>query len=154
QDQNRVLIEMEVAQFYYICGLSHDEKALKYAAIKGAANVLGDASQQLNLGPIVVERTLAATLQLLNIAAKSDTAAGDAKPNDDPKLLEEVKLYWTVQLGALTALGLLAGGFKEQTYIVPLAVITLALIYGVSAYNVLGNFFIWQARRSIGTERE
>lgn len=60
------LVEMEVAQFYAFCNTFGD-KELRYLALKGASNELGDDGQQLAESSGVIARCMALAKRLLKI---------------------------------------------------------------------------------------
>jgi len=58
------LVDMECAQFYWLCGLLGGDTTA-FAAIKGAANAVDKPAEQGSFGPLVLENCFAAALELL-----------------------------------------------------------------------------------------
>ncbi|RUT00781.1 hypothetical protein DSM106972_071900 [Dulcicalothrix desertica PCC 7102] len=59
------LVDMEVAQFYHFCNLFDPEKSLNYIAIKGAANTIGNAEEQIENSSIVIQNAIERAIALL-----------------------------------------------------------------------------------------
>ncbi|BDA72407.1 hypothetical protein CAL7716_065730 [Calothrix sp. PCC 7716] len=58
-------VDMEVAQFYHFCNLFDNENNLNYIAIKGAANTIGNAEEQLENSSIVIQNAIEKAIALL-----------------------------------------------------------------------------------------
>lgn len=58
------LVDMEVAQFYHFCKLFDSENTLNYVAIKGAANTIGSAEEQIENSSIVIKKVLEKAIAL------------------------------------------------------------------------------------------
>src|SRR5262249_50031092 len=146
------MIDMEVAQFYFLCEAIAGARGLRYAAIKAATNSVLDVAQQTATAPDALAARAAAALDLLGpptAAPRPGHRAGRAR-NSTAHLMAEVKLYWQIQIGVGAVLGFLAtqataaGSAEGVRSIVPL-VAFLLLIIG-AAYNLLGSYHIWLAR--------
>ncbi|MEH2238538.1 hypothetical protein [Nostoc sp.] len=59
------LVDMEVAQFYHFCKLFDPENKLNYVAIKGAANSIGSAEEQIENTSIVIQNAIEKAIALL-----------------------------------------------------------------------------------------
>lgn len=162
-------VEMEIGQFYYLCGL-FGGPGLEYVAIKGAANATDFVAQQtLHSGP-VLQRSLRSALQLLAVNSgpepepAADNRESDAPAGNITKLTEEIKLYWTIQLAVCAVLGYLgsnldfslAGGEAAETmknFVISL--ISFIPITIGSIYNLVGNYYIRISGYTIeGAEQE
>lgn len=166
------LVEMEIGQFYYLCGI-FDSDQLEYVAIKGAANATDSVAQQTLYSGLVLQKALRSALQLLGVEEgmgerfQPSTAAGGAEgesAGDMTKLTEEIKLYWTIQLAVCAVLGYLgsnldfslAGGQAAETmknFVVSL-IAFIPITIG-SIYNLVGNYYIRMSGYTIeGKEQE
>ncbi|HYB40660.1 MAG TPA: hypothetical protein VEL75_02760 [Candidatus Methylomirabilis sp.] len=147
------MVDMEVAQFYFLCEAMGGDRGLQYAAVKAPTNSVTDVAQQTATSRAALEVCAAAALDLLDISRPEAAAARRAeRPTPDAlaHLMEEVKLYWQIQIGVGAVLGFLATqatATRESDgvrSIVPL-VAFLLLIIG-AAFNLLGSYHIWLAR--------
>lgn len=165
------LVEMEIGQFYYLCGI-FDSDQLEYVAIKGAANATDTVAQQTIYSGPVLQKGLRSALQLLGVKEgmgerfQPSTAAGGAEgesaSGDMTKLTEEIKLYWTIQLAVCAVLGYLGsnldfslvGGAKAMKNFVVSLIAFIPITIG-SIYNLVGNYYIRMSGYTIeGKEQE
>ena len=65
------LVDMEVAQFYWLCHRFGDG-AVRYAAIKGAANMLGVAGMQVGNSRAVLTSCARSALETFQTVAEND----------------------------------------------------------------------------------
>lgn len=77
--------------------------------------------------------------------------------NNGKKIVDEVKIYWTVQIATAGVLGYLGSNLDvDQTESDPMNIFVLAVGYLLltlgSAYNVVGTYYIWDAHRREETE--
>ena len=151
------LTDMETAQFYHLCKLL-GQPALQFAAIKGPANKVSEASvatlevleEALAHAFIVLEIEKEAATQ---VHAQSMTAmtpsSGDVRrstsQDNSSKLMEEIKLYWTIQLavgGILSYLGShLTFSQSDAEKNILLCGVSFLLITMGAIYNVIGNYY-------------
>jgi hypothetical protein len=155
-----LLIDMEVAQFYYLCsrfakqfGLSE----LSYAAIKSPSNDVGNADQQITNSRACLDICVRDALEVLEYRKSvgplelESTTATNGKSD---KLIEEVKLYWTIQLGILAGLGVLVANLKSEVADLPKLFVcftALGLLLIGTMYNLVGNYYTFMERFSRGT---
>jgi|KBSMisStaDraftv2_1062788.scaffolds.fasta_scaffold05303_3 Phosphorylase superfamily len=159
------LIDMETAQFYYFCGIFFPEH-LRYIALKGAANLLADPTLQTTNSIGVLKKALAASFVLLDLPQED----GEAGPRPDllttvgleekatAKVMEEVKLYWTIQIAVCGVLGYLGTNLtlsRPSAHLSPtigeldpiylknlsLAIVSFFLIQIGALYNLIGNYY-------------
>lgn len=81
-------------------------------------------------------------------------ADGDDKSS---KLMDEVKLYWTIQIGILGALGLLVGNLKQDVGDAPkllVCVTVLGLLLIGTMYNLVGNYYTFAERLTLHSAPE
>lgn len=161
------VVEMEVGQFYYLCGLFGGPE-LEYVAIKGAANATDTVSQQTAYSGRVLQLALRNTLRLLGVSGGPAPLTGgresDAPAGNITKLTEEIKLYWTIQLAVCAVLGYMGsnldftlnGGEAVETmknFVISL--ISFIPITIGSIYNLVGNYYIRMSGYTIeGAEQE
>jgi hypothetical protein len=152
------LIDMEVAQFYCLCELFAKNKDLNYVAIKGAANSPGNGSQQLLNSRAVLDACTRRALGLMAIDLGTTATRGATHPSISPdklsdKLVEEIKLYWTVEIGIVTVLGVLFSQLGSQRT-EPMAqflmcFVAMVLVVVGTMYNIAGNYYTFVTRTQI-----
>jgi hypothetical protein len=151
--KRNAMVDMEVAQFYFLCHAMGGDRGLQYVAIKAPTNSIVDVMQQTATSREALQVCAAAVLDVLGVSnprAVLVRRATRPAPDGLAHLMEEVKLYWQIQIGVGAVLGFLAtqataardsDGVRS---IVPL-VAFLLLIIG-AAFNLLGSYHIWLAR--------
>ncbi len=156
------LVDMEVAQFYLLCSTLKRPR-LKYVAIKGPANVVGEGGQQLANAQSVIGQCARWALELLDVSCAESNPEremsnvdrpGEAAPSKDKlmdKLMEEVKLYWTIQIGIVGVLGLLLSKADPTNPIATatVAAVSLLLVLIGAVTNPAGNYYTFQSRRRL-----
>ncbi|MFM7070695.1 MAG: hypothetical protein ACKO38_02740 [Planctomycetota bacterium] len=152
------LIDMEVAQFYCLCEIFAKNKDLNYVAIKGAANSLGNGSQQLLNSRAVLDACTRRALGLMAIdlgttATDGTTHSAISADKLSDKLVEEIKLYWTVEIGIVTVLGVLFSQLGSQRT-EPMAqflmcFVAMVLVVVGTMYNIAGNYYTFVTRTQI-----
>ncbi len=67
------------------------------------------------------------------------------------KLIEEVKIFWTMQVGIIAALGyIIASKFDKFDFTaVPFACAALALVTIANVYNYVGNYYTFEDRKNL-----
>ena len=166
------MVDMEVGQFYHFCK-TLGRSDLEYAAVKAAANPVDEPSVQLQSSRKVLSTTFLAALGLLGVEQPSATGRAtrmDASTKKDDaegdKLMEEVKLFWTIQIAVVGVLGylgslLLPEAPKETTapgapspitspawtQFMVCTVCYVLLSIGCM-YNLVGNYYTHQAGKS------
>lgn len=139
-------IDMEVGQFYYLCQILRG-KSLHYVALKGAANPVDASSQQTLFSGHVLYKTLDGALRLLGIPHELKPGVGATVKAEASivKLTEEIKLFWTIQVGVCAVLGYLGTTMDfnsnyAKTLLV--SVIAFLLLLIGSVYNLVANYYI------------
>lgn len=154
------LIDMETAQFYHFCRALFPGDRLHFIALKGAANSLSEQALQTDNSPSVLRAALEASFVLLKVTAQTPPVAAAAvmAPKDDPpltKLMEEVKLFWTIQIAVCGVLGYLgtnltlnapelsSAALVGSVYLKNLCIsaIALFLLQIGAIYNLVGNYY-------------
>lgn len=72
------LVDMEVAQFYFICSAFH-KPGLSWLAVKGPANALDQFSEQIENSPAVLESTARSALALMKLTGPGGSFGSDAR---------------------------------------------------------------------------
>ncbi|MDB6039286.1 MAG: hypothetical protein JWM99_3127 [Verrucomicrobiales bacterium] len=72
------LVDMEVAQFYFICSAFH-KPGLNWLAVKGPANALDKFSEQIENSPAVLESTVWSALVLMKVVARGSRLGSEAR---------------------------------------------------------------------------
>ena len=159
------LIDMETAQFYYFCSVFFPEH-LRYIALKGAANLLADPAQQTTNSLGLLKKGLAAAFALLNLPREEVKATlgsplvttVELEEKATAKVMEEVKLFWTIQIAVCGVLGYLGTNFtlsRPSEHLSPtigaldpiylknlsLAIVSFFLIQIGAVYNLIGNYY-------------
>ncbi len=147
-------VDMEVGQFYALCDLMLGDDSVQYIAIKGAANTLTDQNEQIERANEVLLKAFIKAFVILEInpdgdakAALSAPAIASASvksPGPTVKMMEEIKLYWLIQISSASVLGFLAAHLdlakKDTTFLVCAPGFFLLTIGAV--YNIVGNYYI------------
>ncbi len=162
------LVDMETAQFYHLCSLLGD-KQLQFVAIKGPANKVADPSLAATA---VLEKAVAHAFRMLGIDGKTAAVASllqwrpaqpgairEAKSEDgSTKLVEEVKLYWTIQVAVAGILGYLGTNlnFTTETAVknIFLCGVSSLLITMGAIYNLIGNYYARIEGSRTGREKD
>jgi hypothetical protein len=154
---------METAQFYYFCQQLFPEET-NYLSFKGASNSLADQALQTTHSLGILQKALAASFVVLGVPTQASTvvaAVAPVAPREDSsasKLMEEVKLYWTIQIAVCGVLGYLGTNLAlapppapadmgvleaDPAYLKNLCVsgISFFLIQIGAMYNVVGNYY-------------
>jgi hypothetical protein len=153
------LIDMETAQFYYFCAKLFPRDDFQYVALKGAANSVADQSSQAAHTMEVLQKCITAAFVLLGLDTQAVPAA-DAQPTavapsaeaSSSKLMEEVKLFWTIQIAVCAVLGYLGNNLvlgpvsaesHESVYLKNLciSIVSFFLIQIGAVYNLIGNYY-------------
>jgi len=127
------LVDMECAQFYWLCATVGGD-SLGFAAIKGAANAVVQPGEQSSYGPLVLKNCFAAARELLHCPSFFPVHERDCELRESKfrmpsrhrnfrflrrntinvdelqngfKLVEEIKLFWTIQIAVCAVLGYL-----------------------------------------------
>jgi uncharacterized membrane protein SirB2 len=152
------LVDMETAQFYYFCETLFPKDGLNYVSLKGAANSLTDQALQTTHSFEILRKALVGSFVLLGVKPQPQPVAnasvrisGDETSNS--KLMEEVKLYWTIQIAVCGVLGYLG---TNLTFNMPsdksaiagvllknlcISSISFFLIQIGAIYNLIGNYY-------------
>jgi len=141
------LVDMEVGQFYALCRIMPEQDNVQYTAFKGPANALSNMSEQTTYSLSVLKRGLELALKSLQIAINDKPTSCDTNNfinYDSSKITEELKLYWTIQIGVVSILGFLATALEKSpsftSFIGSLSVFMLMTIGAI--YNIVGNYYI------------
>jgi hypothetical protein len=65
-ERKRLLIEMEVAQFYYLCSTKANGRQLRYIAVKNASNHVGDLNQHLSTSALSLAAAVAVAVRVMH----------------------------------------------------------------------------------------
>jgi hypothetical protein len=142
------LIDMETAQFYHFCSELFPPK-VSFLALKGAANSLSQQTLQTTNSLAVLRGALEVSFVALGIKTRSPITAstGLASKEDIPsKVMEEVKLFWTIQIAVCGVLGYLGSNLQlnaPETDVknFAISVVALFLLQIGAMYNVIGNYY-------------
>jgi len=144
------LIDMETAQFYHFCRELFPQD-VSFVALKGASNSLSEQTLQTAYSLGVLRGTLRVSFVLLGIKPwppiGSASIALALKENAPAKVMEEVKLFWTIQIAVCGVLGYLGTNLKlnatETDYLknFSISAIALFLLQIGAMYNVVGNYY-------------
>jgi hypothetical protein len=155
------MVDMETAQFYHLCAMLRPH-GLEFIAIKGPSNTIGG---EVSYNRDVLREALTHAFRLLGVtrtsskpgASRASTAEKPAESSS--KLMEEVKLYWTVQTGIAAVLGYLgthlsfsssaAAGLVKNAAVCGVA--TLLVTIG-AIYNLIGNYYTRIAGAQAGNQ--
>jgi len=155
------LVDMETAQFYYFCHKLFPGEGLSYVSLKGAANSLSHQALQTVHSFDILRKALLASFTLFKLQPQPPLGGSVAVklPRDESaisKLMEEVKLFWTIQIAVCGVLGYLGTNLvlvveklKEgsvqigspQLKNLSLCGVSLFLIQIGAMYNVVGNYY-------------
>lgn len=155
------LIDMEVGQFYALCRLMAAPSSIEYVAIKGPANVISEQQMQPFNTREVLTKAFRRAFELLNIEMISDGRQTPRQSqtlpvaNGSKKMIEEIKLYWTIQIAIASMLGFLATnidmGKMGATCLICFPAFLLLTIGAI--YNLVGNYYIALEGASRGSSR-
>lgn len=146
-------VDMEIGQLYHLCRM-YGQSELQYIAIKGIANSADAISQQMTYSAPVLESTLATALRLLGAESAGQPLPVAVKENGSnaaTRLIEEIKIYWTIQLAVCAVLGYLGSNIdviaegagrigNARNFIISLVAFLLVSIGAI--YNLVGNYYI------------
>ena len=138
------LVDMEVGQFYALCRLMAQATPIEFLAIKGPANSLSNAQEQITYTPRVLLKALGMAMNILGVRIADSDKKTSRHPSDSKKLIEEIKLYWQIQIAVVSVLGFLiskidTSGSKNTIMIL---FSTILLITVGAIYNIVGNYYI------------
>ncbi len=138
------LVDMEVAQFYALCQFLSGLSPVKYLAIKGPANSLDQQENQNINTQQVLFNAFRAAFDVLGVKVKRVPTEAAAK-GDSEKMMEEIKLYWTIQIASAAVLGFLASrlDFRKPLEILAVCFPAFLLLTVGAIYNLVGNYYIY-----------
>lgn len=145
---NASMIDMEVAQFYFLCSLIFVD-TVRYAAIKSPSNPVANPEQQITGTTDALRAVFAAAFDCYElprfIVTKSHKGSMD-------KMLEEIKLYWQVQIGCGGVLGYLGStlDLSQPSKTAYISIVALLLLSIGSVYNLVGNYYIRTEGQALG----
>jgi len=155
--KHRDMVDMEVGQFYYFCHKLNSNKNLEYLAIKGSSNRLEHFKELTINSSKVIKKSLQKALKLLQIPVANEKLTTRIRDSSNTnKLIEEIKLYWSIQIATAGILGYLGTNINTIDHKTFLIAFVAYLLVNIGAiYNFVGNYYIEVAGESIGfTEKQ
>ncbi|MFP5240343.1 MAG: hypothetical protein ACLGQW_10975 [Acidobacteriota bacterium] len=139
------LVDMEVGQFYFLCSSLRPNNDLEFLAIKGPANSMSNHSEQNFYTLIILDSALKQAMNFLHSTPTllQPTAAKNESKTSSKKMLAEIKLYWTIQVGVASILGYLSSKLSTPGYMALISCLPVYLVLLIGAiYNIIGNYYI------------